>query len=190
MLTANAMRKAGMGRLTHQYNPTKSGGAATIGEWMRAVGSIIPHKGAQYAGENYGLVAAMPVHDAVAMIRATPAHRRSEFAQQIHRRRGNPMPGNAAFSAVKGRNWIQEWYETGDPTLKVRARDLRRLGYRASVSSMGEQVTQYGRVKSSLLDIRPGTSGDQDLECVPNPGAPGSAFKRCVKSVTRKRISL
>lgn len=38
-----AFRKAGRGRLTHQYNPTKGGGAATVGEWMQAVGAITPH---------------------------------------------------------------------------------------------------------------------------------------------------
>lgn len=80
------LRNAGMGRRTAQYNPTKDGGAATIGEWMRAVGSIIPHKGAQYSGENYGLVAAMPTHEAVAMIRATPQRKRQEFARQLRRR--------------------------------------------------------------------------------------------------------
>lgn len=77
----------GRGRRTAQFNPTKFGGAATVGEWIRAVGSIIPHKGAQYAGANYGLAEAMPVGEAVAMIRATPQYKRSEYAGQLRKHR-------------------------------------------------------------------------------------------------------
>src|SRR5271165_2864328 len=40
---ANTMRKAGKGRATNQYNPTKGGGASSVGEWMQAVGAITPH---------------------------------------------------------------------------------------------------------------------------------------------------
>ena len=74
----------------------------------------------------------------------------------------------AAVSKVPGRGWIQEWYETGDPDLKTRARELRARGYRVHSESMGSQVTQWGRLKMTLLDIRPGTSGDEYLEQV-NP---------------------
>jgi hypothetical protein len=76
---------------------------------------------------------------------------------------------NPAASQVRGRGWIQEWYETGSPELKARASELRKAGYRVSTSAMGSQVTQWGRLKMSLLDIRPGASGDADLERV-NPG--------------------
>lgn len=77
--------------------------------------------------------------------------------------------GNPPVSAVRGRGWIQEWYETGSSELKQRSRELRQLGYRISVSGMGNQVTQWGKLKMSLLDIRPGGSGDSSLESVPNP---------------------
>ena len=74
----------------------------------------------------------------------------------------------AALLQTRGRNWIQESYETGDPSIKTRAKQLRSRGYRVATSSMGPQVTQYGVVKMTLLDVRPGTSGDEYLEQV-NP---------------------
>ena len=80
--------RIGAGTLTRQYNPTKAGGAATIGEWIAAVGSIIPHKGAQYAGRNYGLPGGMSTAAAVAMIRATPPEKRSEFGRKLARKHG------------------------------------------------------------------------------------------------------
>jgi HNH endonuclease len=89
-----SMRNAGVGRLTRQYNPTRSGGAATLGEWVRAVGSIVPHRGAQYAGQNYGLPAAMPVGEAVAMIRATPKSRRQDFGAQLSKHRSGRRSAN------------------------------------------------------------------------------------------------
>ena len=91
VLVGNALRKAGMGRKTVQFNPTKSGGAANVGEWVQAVGAIgfIPRKGAKYAGSNYGISSAMSASDAVAMVKATPHNRRVKFAAQL--RRHNPF---------------------------------------------------------------------------------------------------
>ncbi len=82
---------------------------------------------------------------------------------------------NAAALAVHGRGWIQETYETGDPDLKRRARELRAKGYRVVSSSMGNQVTQWGVLKMTLLDIRPGSSGDADLERIANPARAAKA---------------
>jgi hypothetical protein len=79
VLSANTLRKAGLGRLTAQYNP--AGGATSIGQWVKAVLSM--------KGESD----VMSVRDAVAMIRATSPAKRSEFAQEIWSRRrqhGNP----------------------------------------------------------------------------------------------------
>ncbi len=81
----NAFKKAGRGRLTHQYNPSKSGGASNVGEWINAVGAIIPRKGAKYSGAHYGINSKMTTRDAVDMIRATPQHKREEFADLIRR---------------------------------------------------------------------------------------------------------
>lgn len=79
--------RIGFGKKTAQYNPTKTGGAANLAEWLEAVGSITPRKGARYAGANYGAGGRMKTADAVAMIRATPADKRSEFAGKIWQRR-------------------------------------------------------------------------------------------------------
>ena len=96
---------------------------------------------------------------------------------------GLHAPYGSPFNAVHGRGWIQEWYQTGEAQIKQRATDLRRRGYRVTVSPMGSQATQLGTMKMSLLDIRPGSSGDPDLEQV-NPGS--GAFERCVEAVTEK----
>jgi hypothetical protein len=70
---AHALKRAGLGRRTAQYNP--SPGAQSLGAWMAAVASM--------KGESDQ----MSVADGVAMIRATPDWRRSAFAQEIWDRR-------------------------------------------------------------------------------------------------------
>jgi hypothetical protein len=71
---ANTLRRAGIGRLTRQYNPATKG-AATLGEWLTAVMSM--------KGES----SAMSLHAAIEMVRATPPELRSEFAQEVWSRR-------------------------------------------------------------------------------------------------------
>ena len=71
---ANSLRRAGLGRLTRQYNaPTE--GAQSLGQWMTAVLSM------------KGQSDAMSVPAAVELIRQTPPSRRSEFAREIWERR-------------------------------------------------------------------------------------------------------
>ena len=67
---AHVMKRAGIGRRVVQYNP-RSEGAQTLGQWMAAVMSM--------KGESDQ----MNVSDAVAMIHATPASDRSQFAREI-----------------------------------------------------------------------------------------------------------
>lgn len=67
--SANTMRKAGIGRLTRQFNP--QGGAQTLGAWMNAISSIKGEGGT------------MAIPEAVALIHATPAADRSRFAREI-----------------------------------------------------------------------------------------------------------
>ncbi len=74
MLCANALRRAGIGRKTRQYNPMGEG-AKTLGQWLTAITSM--------KGESDS----MPVHAAVAMIHATPPDARSRFAKEIWRKR-------------------------------------------------------------------------------------------------------
>jgi hypothetical protein len=97
----------------------------------------------------------------------TAALKRSLEAQKLRAGR-NPMAKkrqrrNSAVFNVRGRRWQQEWYETGDSEIKTRATALRKRGYRVMTQYMGPQITQSGQVRMTLMDIRPGTSGDADL---------------------------
>ncbi len=68
------MNRAGLGRRTRQFNPP-SAGARNLAQWMIAVLSA--------KGESDE----MSVPEAVAMIRATSPEKRSQFAEEIWRRR-------------------------------------------------------------------------------------------------------
>jgi hypothetical protein len=70
VLAGNAMRRAGLGRKTVQFNPT-SQGAGSLRQWLTAVRSM------------KGEITDMDTAAAVEMIRATPPERRSEFALKI-----------------------------------------------------------------------------------------------------------
>jgi hypothetical protein len=85
--SALALKRAGIGRRTHQFNPAAAG-ARSLGQWLTAVTCM--------KGES----TAMSVPDAVAMIRATPPARRSEFARQIwalRREHGTDRPDEVPF---------------------------------------------------------------------------------------------
>jgi hypothetical protein len=56
----NTLRRAGIGRLTRQYNPAGDGGAENLAEWLQAVMSM--------RGDSRD----MDVGEAVAMIHSTP----------------------------------------------------------------------------------------------------------------------
>jgi len=68
------LARAGMGRRVRQLNPPAQG-AKSLGQWLTAVLSMKGESGA------------MDTATAVEMIRATAPERRSEFAQEIWRRR-------------------------------------------------------------------------------------------------------
>lgn len=91
----------------------------------------------------------------------------------------NPKRHNPPLLHVHGRGWIQESYDTGSPELRRRAKSLRAAGYSVNSFSLGSQVTQWGRAKLTMLDIRPGSSGDPYLENVgrqDNPKRPANRF--------------
>ena len=90
-LHGNALKRARMGRRTVQFNPTRSGGAYNLGEWVNAVGTITAHHSPDKRGSGGALAAAstMTVSDAVDMIRATPPSARSRFAAQLGKRKGS-----------------------------------------------------------------------------------------------------
>lgn len=58
------------------------------------------------------------------------------------------------YGRVIGYGWAQEWYETESKAAGRRARELRALGYKVHAEAMGSQVTNVGRVRMTLVDIR------------------------------------
>lgn len=76
--------------------------------------------------------------------------------------RQNPKlgPPMKCYGQVNQGLWCQEWYESSSRDAGRRTRQLRKLGYDAVSSAMGEQVTDVGRVKMTLVDIRPGARRD------------------------------
>jgi hypothetical protein len=96
---------------------------------------------------------------------------------------------------VRGRHWVQEWYETAAHDARVRAAQLRKLGYRVTVEGMGSQVMPLGRLNLTLVDYRGGdlTEGNElppvRLERMTNP-LPRGIDRRSIRTVGRgaKRI--
>jgi len=76
--------RLGLGRRTAQFNPDARG-AVNLAQWTMAVASI--RKRDQTTGRlrsgDSNKMALMPVSEAVAMIRATPPDKRSEYARSI-----------------------------------------------------------------------------------------------------------
>ena len=59
-----------------------------------------------------------------------------------------------AVLSVKGAGFLQESYETGSEAIRARASELRKLGYRVIVSSMGLQLTRYGLIKLTMITVQ------------------------------------
>ena len=47
----------------------------------------------------------------------------------------------------------QEWFDTGTGESRSRARQLRKFGYQVISSSMGNQVTDVGLIRRTMLTI-------------------------------------
>ena len=58
----------------------------------------------------------------------------------------------------------QEFYETASRQARPRAAQLRKLGFQVSVCSLGSQVTEYGRIQTTMLTIQlPNATGIYEL---------------------------
>lgn len=64
------------------------------------------------------------------------------------------------YGGARTGTWAQEMYETSSRDAGIRAKQLRKLGYKVTVSSLGMQVTSVGYIKMTMVDIRPGTNHD------------------------------
>jgi len=72
------------------------------------------------------------------------------------------------YLQVFGRNWTQEHYDTMSGDARRRASQLRKVGFKATCCSLGMQVTNVGRVRMTMVDIRPGTTVvSQDTTVLP-----------------------
>lgn len=160
----NTLRAAGFGRSTRQYNPSKSGGASSVGEWLQAVGAITPHIDRGHRG----LVSDMPVSDAVATIRATPHSKRSQFAAELRsrrsQRRGNPG------GTMKHNPEVDILYEAGEVAAEQRVRPEEALSQLVAVVPVQQEPEE---VVAVFLE----GYGERQ-----NP----AAFERCVKAVKAK----
>ena len=58
------------------------------------------------------------------------------------------------YGLVRGGNWQQEWYETASRDAGRRTRQLKKLGFTAYASGQGEQITNVGRCRMTLVTIR------------------------------------
>jgi hypothetical protein len=56
--------------------------------------------------------------------------------------------------------WAQESWDTGNPAIRARIKNLRARGYEVMVSSLGMQVTPVGVIKMTMIDIRPRSNTD------------------------------
>jgi hypothetical protein len=56
--------------------------------------------------------------------------------------------------------WQQETWVTGDPRIRARTKQLRRAGYAVHTEGMCPQVTDFGLMRLTLIDIRPGSNAN------------------------------
>jgi hypothetical protein len=78
------------------------------------------------------------------------------------------VASNPQVGGVNAGRWAQEHYDSASGDARKRAAQLRKLGYRVTVSALGSQVTQYGSLKLTMVDIRPGSNADtEDLPPLP-----------------------
>ncbi len=117
--SANTMRAAGLGRLTHQYNPAGQG-AKSVKQWITAVMSM------------KGLSSEMPVSEAVELVHNTSAKKRSEYARQIwDMRRGKRNPRTKQNSEAGAAHFYQKFHgrESGEEVIiETEIREHRNLG--------------------------------------------------------------
>ena len=66
---------------------------------------------------------------------------------------GFPPKVPVGYLLVRTRNSQQEHYETASRDARKRAAQLRKLGFRVSVSPLGPQVTNLGKVRMTLLTV-------------------------------------
>ena len=64
------------------------------------------------------------------------------------------------MAIVNQGNWCQATVSTGAVGIRTAAAILRRQGYKVSTSSIGNQVTNLGLIKMTLVNVMPGQNED------------------------------
>ena len=59
------------------------------------------------------------------------------------------------YSQVNAGHWCQEHYDSASRDAGRRVRQLRKAGWAARSVPLGVQVTPVGRVRMTMVDIRP-----------------------------------
>lgn len=67
------------------------------------------------------------------------------------------------YGVIRTANSQQEHYESSTRHAGLRAKELRKLGFDVSVSSLGPQVTNVGVVRMTMITIK------QDGRDIPEP---------------------
>ena len=167
-VASNTLRNAGKGRLTRQFNPSK--GARNVGEWMQAVGAITP----RIDRGDRGIASTMPVSEAVAIIRATPHARRSQFASEL--RKHTASRSRERWNPARRKNsWTGE-----EDDLVQHARTAREPEELASLFLYGESQGDTGLMDAVRGRVR--SLGLKRADFQFNP----AKFDRCVKEVQRR----
>ena len=58
-------------------------------------------------------------------------------------------------TTVNGGTWAQETWPTGEAYTKARCVQLRRAGFGVRTSPLGPQVTDFGVIRMTLINIKP-----------------------------------
>lgn len=177
-VASNTMQAAGVGRLTRQYNPSRSGGASNVGEWAQAVGAISPRSQGKTPGpvgssdRNSHLRAGstMSVSDAVAMIRATPHSKRSQFAAALNKNRGryNPSKRNGPVEDARKKYYSVSFQKQVKAKAKKALASAKKSGAFDFVPSEAEIMKAYANGAQSVREAVEMAGGRL------NPGNPGA----------------
>ena len=68
---------------------------------------------------------------------------------------------------VNGGTWLQASVATGTDGIRRASTALRRFGFNVRVVSMGQQITQEGKLSMTMIDVQSGNNVEMDVaECI------------------------
>jgi len=162
---ANVLRRAGIGKKTRQFNPAATG-AQTLAQWVTAVLSMKGESDAMTPGQ------------AIDVVRATPASRRSQFAKQIwsRRRRGNPAELVIFGNPAKNSAAIRVFFDRTNNVHVAAHGNLRATG----ISQADAKSALAELIRKQKKNPKRATRGRRRTDRRKNPSAP-SELRQAVK---------